>query len=294
MSKLRSEFLGLLVAAVVVSVIAGCSGSGGSRDPETSPLGKIHEYVGRGYEGERPLPSWLGGTEMQTRASATNLKIGGPPRVATVAPANINWFRIPAISVNKNLVVTLQPTANEDSDLFVLEGEAGRDYADGISIYGNSRRMPQDSTAPDDHLASGYAPDWVAFNVGPVERAASYVAVYGHHTMDGVKHFRIEADSLWAIQVNGFLQPGQLAQGDSHWYRFNAANGTTYTLNLNTGSGDADMFVYDGNSYGYVGKNTAAGGGMVTFTATTSGLHYVRVYGYTATVSQYTLEVNSP
>lgn len=274
--------VGTLLLATLL--LAGCSGSSRDSAPGLTAM-KMDDYRGVGYEGIKPGPfPELQSAEVETRALPNPLRINQPPVFAEVPAGVLSFYRIPGLTVSKTLVVTLQPGNTEDSDLFCMEG-TGSTYSDGADCLGYSRRVPTDFYP--------YSPDWVAFTATPSALPVSYVAVYGMASPTGNKRYRIEADSLWSLAVNGPSKSFTLPTTDSHWYKFSATNGTQYTVNVVANTGDPDIYVYSGDSAGYVGRNTAGGSGSFTFTASATKLHYVRVFGY-QTSNNYTVSVTSP
>lgn len=82
----------------------------------------------------------------------------------------------------------------------------------------------------------------------------------------------------WGSSVSHYI--------DHRWsiyYKFYATANTNYQITLTPSYGDPDLYVYDSNN-GFVGSSTAGTGATdrVSFSASTSGYYYVRVYGYSA------------
>ncbi len=290
--------IGALAAALTLAALLGCGSGpgnpGGTAD--VSLTGKIQEYVGDGHGGTKLWPSVL--PKPGSDAAATmpfRLLYSLNPKPDRVVRKRISWYDLPKTKTSDlpgMPVVTLQPTADEDTDLFVFEGDAG-DYYDGADILGFSDRYP----TGDGQVTDGYVPDWVAFGAG---RTRGYptaeIAVYGYGddpspTMD----YFIEADWAWELTVDGSsLQPGAQVQYGSDWNYFWATSGNDYTVHMTAHNGDPDLYVYEDASSEYVGGDATVGGGSVSFTAATTGWHFFRIYGYGPSNNDAEVWVTSP
>lgn len=273
-----------LAAVLAVSLALGLNGCGGSGSPIMTREARVDEYRGDGHGGTKPLLETFGlsGPGLSTQALPTPLVIGEVPLVGRVPARNVNWYRVPAVGTPRRLLVTLQPTADEDSDLYLLSAD-GETYNPKAASLGYSNRLP---TGGDD--VDGYAPDWVAFDtVATAGRQAAQVAVCGVATGATPKHYRVECDPVWGLTVNGPSKTGSLAQHDSHWYRFLGQQGVHYDVMLVANNGDPDTYIYEGDAKHFIAKDVQVGSGTsVGFTASVSGFYYVRVYGYKATSYQ--------
>jgi hypothetical protein len=261
------------------TLLAGCSGTvggrGGPGDGVSIPL--IDEYVGDGGGSAKPWPGASAQPD-QPDAMGTLLSFGRWPKTATVTAKNVNWFRVAGAKAAAVCVVTLQPTADEDADLFVMKGDASGFGGSGDDCLGYSRRTP-DGGAPDP--VHGFAPDWVAYEPGNTSGwPSAQVAVYGMHSGTAVKHFWVEADRASQLVVNGGGYTHTVEGGNSNWYYFAATSGLQYTVRLQSvTAGDPDSYVYGSTASQFKAKHTAAGGGDAVFTATETGRHYIRVFG---------------
>jgi len=171
--------------------------------------------------------------------------------------------------------------------LYLLQGSGM------YGFLGRSDRQP--SSGLDKVSGLGYAPDWVAYSFGTGTNGypAAYVACLGTTNADpGARYFRLEADVLQDLTVNGATLDGTLGAGQSAWCRFGGTNGVEYRVGLAALSGDPDVYIYSLSSDYFVTKHTASGGGYAGFTAPVTSLHYVRVYGYTA--CHYRVRLLSP
>lgn len=279
-------FLGLLF--LVPLLVAGCSGTSGGPVGGVEP--KITEYVGAGGGDAKPLPDFLGIDNAQTRAIATLLGIDQSPIAQTTNKKHVNWNRLPALTYGMTLLVCVQPTADEDSDLYILDGSGS--YGSGAALIGSSTRTPTSSFGG---AIGGYVPDWVAFDVGPTAgKPAAYADVYGYPSGLSKKHYRIEAHEALIVTVNGGIPNGVISQYQSHWWYFDALSGTHYTVHLTASAGDPDVYVYENTSVEFVGSASTSGGGNVALTAAETGRHYVRIYGFGAGSNGYALSVSSP
>jgi len=284
----------LCAAAAAAAVIAGCSssGTGPASGAGNIPTFKIDEYVGNGHGGPKPSPLTTRPADALS-AMSTALGWGKPPQARTTAKYAINWFRVPGGNVSQPVIVTMQPTANEDADLYVLKGGANQFGSSADDCLGYSARTP---TAGSDG-AGGYSPDWVAFVPGSQGLyPGAQVAAWGVDPAASAPHFTIEVDKTILLKPNDtYLTVGPIPPGDSRWFRFQAAVGTQYTVAVyDVTTGDPDLYVYGNASTTYAGGNTTAGGGSVVFTATASGWHYIRVYSYGASGATYRIRVDSP
>ena len=223
------------------------------------------------------------------------LRYGNPPKTQLVVRKRISWYDLPQTKVGAHLgmpVITVQPTANEDADLYVLEG-SGADFGDGAGLIGSSTRLPSASGG----IAGGYAPDWVAWEAGRTRGApTAQVAVYGDVDDPAVrKHYLIETDWAWELQVDGTpLRPGGQVQFGSDWNFFEAHSGNPYTVHMTAHAGDPDLYVYGDESTEYVGGDATVGGGSVAFAATMTGRHFVRAYGFGPSNNDAEVWVTSP
>jgi hypothetical protein len=287
--RLQAAILaGLLAGAITLT---GCGGSdGGSDGSALAPLDKISEYLGDGHNGAKPLLDGLepAPTGLDTQALPTALVIEAPPLTGRTPAKNINWYRVPPVSATRELLVTLQPTADEDSDLYLLSAD-GETYSPKAACLGYSNRLP---AGGDD--VNGYAPDWAAFTTPNSQgRQSAQVAVYGMATGATPKHYRVECDPVWGLTVNGVTKGGSLTLYDSHWYRFAGQAGTDYDVMLQAISGDPDTYVYQGDATHFIAKDTQVGSGTsVGFTAAVDGYYYVRVHGFNA--GSYEVGIASP
>jgi hypothetical protein len=144
------------------ALVLGCSSSG--PEPTNDAVGirtfKISEYVGDGHGGTKPLLFGAGPGDVAA-AMGSYLGFGGTPRSATVVINQTQWYKLPASTVARPLVITVQPTADEDTDLYVLNGRPSH-YPGADACLGYSDRTPSGS----DGVRSGYAPDWVSISPG--------------------------------------------------------------------------------------------------------------------------------
>jgi hypothetical protein len=245
------------------------------------------EYVGDGGGSAKPWPVGVAPPGDQASAVAALLRLDCAPLTGLTRRKLVNWYRLPAVAYTTTLLVCLQPTADEDADLYVVQG--GGAYPAGANTIGYSARLP---TASGGAVTGGYAPDWVAFTGGPTSGyPAAQVDVYGCSTGTSAKHYRIEAHEVWTLPLGGGCG-GTLSQYQSHWWSVDAVNGTHYTLHLVANSGDPDVYVYQDKSAEFVGSSAAVGGGEVGFTAAETSKHFVRVYGFSA--CGYGLTVTTP
>jgi len=285
---------GCLIA--LVAVVVGCSSSdpGPPNQSGGIPTFKIDEYVGDGNGATKPSPfAALSGDAVS--AVATPLGWGKPPQVRTTTTWRINWFRLPAGNVNSPVIITMQPTADEDADLYILKGGAHQFLDPDGAVLGSSVRAPSLGSDP----VFGYVPDWVAIIPGAQGALpCAQVAAYGVDQAYSTQHFTLEADKTRGCVPNGgnfVITPGQQPLADSLWFRFNAKAGTQYTVwvyGVFPGC-DPDLYVYGSASTEFVGKSTGMTDESVTFTASHSDWHYARVYGLSPT-QQYKFRVDSP
>lgn len=283
---------------VILAVVGGCGSNGVTpSDPgDTSLIGKIREYVGDGHGGTKAWPASLPSPAAADHASRLpyRLEYGLAPREDRIRRRKISWYALPPTTVGAHPgapVITLQPTANEDSDLFVLEGR-GAYYWDGADSIGYSIRLP--SPEPD-QVASGYAPDWVAFDTGPTRgEPTAQIAVYGTPGDPPLRHYRIESDWAWELQVNGSSLRQAVAQYNSDWNFFEATSGVHYTVHMTAHSGDPDIFVYQDESTEFVDSDTGVGNASIGFTAGATCRHYIRAYGFAPANNDPEVWVTSP
>jgi hypothetical protein len=286
---------GLLL--LVCGLVTGCSSTSGTAGSPADGLAipKIREYVGDGGGSAKPWPGFIPRPE-QADALGQLLGFGAWPRTTFVPAKQTYWLRLPAINNNSTIVVTLQPTADEDADLFLLRGRASDCGGPEDDCLGYSARAPALGSPPDP--LHGYAPDWVAFTPGNTSGfPAAQVAVYGIATGATSKHFWVEADRVSPRTVNGGVGTYTLTGGNSNWYSFSATSGLQYTVTLSIsggGTGDPDSYVYGDNSSKFVVKCDGAGGGDAVFTATETGTHYVRVFANAPGANIFSVQVTQP
>jgi len=278
-------------ALLALLAVSGCGSNSTPSAVDQVLEPRITEYVGDGGGSLKPWPDFLGPLAVDsTSAVAPKLRIGDPPKTGKVPRKQVSWYRLQALKNADQLIVTLQPTADEDSDLYVLEGR-GTNFDDGAALLASSRRAP---TSPE-YGAWGHAPDWVSFTANTTAGwPAGHVAVFGVNETPAVKHFRIELDRGFALPVGGGPQGGTVARYDSDWWGVSATSGTQYTIEMKVTAGDPDIFLYEDEATEFLTKDTGTGDATLVFTATTTGYHHVRVYGYGPTPNNYTIEVTSP
>ena len=177
----------------------------------------------------------------------------------------------------------------------VLSGDGGT-YSSGAALLGASLRQPTDPGNEPGMFGAGLVPDWVAFDAGPTNKfPAAQIAVFGTNGPPTKKRYRIEACGAWALTPNGASAGSlALAQYASNFWHFDAISGTQYTVTLSVAAGDPDVYIYEDRSHEYVDADASAGGGAVTFAASDTCRHYIRVHGYSAIDSSYSLSVTSP
>ena len=256
-------FLLVTVLSVLLVFVIGCGGSSG---PAT---GVGLDASGAGAAEAPPVgPASLG----------TTLTGGSSYSSYYVAAGDIYWYRLLADTSTKRWVVTLQPTAGEDSDLRILQMTSRKGTWTELR-----KSIRSHSTGYSDSVRGGYNPDWVAFQAGSGRE--THVAVYG--VTAGNNYYRIEADLVPDLVLNTPTAETYAYHYNSVWYRIHAYSGYHYTLSLAANSGDPDMYLYKATSTGYVGKSAVTGGGTLNFTSSTTADYYVRVYGYSS--SRFTL-----
>jgi len=290
---MRPVSLAVVVCVSLTVLLSGGCGSGsgpGVVDQVLEP--RIQEYVGDGGGSLKPWPGLMPGSAGDSTSALGTKLIVGEVRTDKVPRRLINWYRLTknVFGTPATVVFTLQPTADEDSDLFVFEGK-GKDYQDGSALLGGSWRSP---TAPGRLGAGGYAPDWVAAEI-PVQGSfpMAHVAVYGYNEVPKTKHYRLEYGPASGTSI-GQGSVYAISQYKSLWTYIDATSGTQYTLDLDSGTGDIDIFLYGENSSQYIGSDTTTGDAEIVFTASATRRHYIRVYGYGPGINHATLTVTSP
>lgn len=267
----KAFWLGLVGAAIVV--LGGCGAGSVAPDgaDQVAPV-KIIEYRGDGGGSLKPPALFLAGPEPAPASVGELLGMGATGLLGTVPRKATSWYYIAPRDTAGTVVVTLQPTANEDSDLFVLDRY---DY----HLLKASLRTP--SYGDPDSLRSGYAPDWVAVDLTASSGwPLAYVAVYGAVTSASVDRFRLEADGATVRGPGSGTWAGRVAKNQSKWCRLNVHSGDPYNLTLTAVSGDPDIFVYHETSSKWVGSDVSVGGGSLGFTAG-AGPYYIRIFGST-------------
>lgn len=286
MHRLDLSLVGIALA-LLAGVLSGCGGSVGIND-QAPAEGKIEEYVGDGHGGTKPifdLSGFLVGVIPQTVGST--LSDGSSYTSSSVQAGDVSWYRLAPQAAQTAWIVTLQPTANEDSDLRMFQWRGSKT---GWTQIGLSTRLPSTSTS-DAPRGGGYAPDWACGTAVP--NYPVQVAVYGDPTTAGYKHYRVEADIVVNLPLNVETDDEYLSRYNSDWFRFAATAGKHYTVRLTAVSGDPDFYVYKSSSTGYVTRSEATGGGSAGFTANADTRYYIRVYGYESS-NRYTLKLTSP
>ena len=277
-------------AALLVGVLLALVGCSSNTTSEAVPTDsgqtfKIAEYVGDGNSGTKlPLFPLLGSPVASAvvlpEAAGTALNYGANYVTTNVYPTAINWYYLPKVSATTPVIVTMQPVHDRDADLYLLSG-TGPSTGGGLACLASSIRTPSGS-ADDAPAGVGYAPDWAFYNFSASDWPAAHIACYGVNSGSGARYFRLEADIVQGLTVNGGLLEGSLGAGQSAWYVFATTNGLAYRVGLAALSGDPDIYVYTTNSSGFMVKNTATGGGYASFTATATASHFVRVYAFSA------------
>lgn len=213
----------LLAAAVAIATIAGCGGSG--TPSATTATARIQEFVGAGYSGEKPGGLvWDAAFKPGTKNVPALLPLNAAPVTGSVPQGQISWYRLPVYGSARRVVITLQPTDGDDSDLYVL-----RTWSTLGALLGQSIRTPVPSD-PDSNFIG--APDWVYLEFpADASHAAGQVAVYGpvggpYPTRD----FRLEVDLINSLTADGAFLHGKVPAGSSQWYRFKPVKGLTYRV----------------------------------------------------------------
>lgn len=270
----RTALCAMLVAAACLYLVSCGGGSGAS-----GPTVKIADRPGMLGGDSKPDFFEVEAAQVEPAALGTPLLIDQLPAACTVPRNRAFWYGI-QLQAQQPYVITLQPSeADEDSDLYLFRPQSGQ-----LRPLGNSRRGHDGDT-----LAT---PDWVAFTTN--EGGIHHVAVTGWSptTAGDPNNYRLEADQVRTVEVNGAASTGELAQLDSHFYTFQAQAGVPQTVTLTSTTGDADLFVYGAASYLLRGSDTGENEDVVSFTPDETGPNYVRVYG-AATTSSYSLTVGA-
>lgn len=280
---MRTKLTGIVGLVTVLTVIIG--GCGGQAPVVPEDVYDVAEYVGDGHHGTKPAPDFLSLVpEIQTQAIATALRLGDPALVDRVPEKAVNWYRIPPVGVDRPLIVTLQPTADEDSDLYLFQGSA-TGYGAGATCLGASSRLPLGNT----DRPNGYAPDWVALDATDSKGwPTAQVAVWGAAGGGSPKHYRIECDPVWGLTVDGAHKSGTVTYRNSHWYRFAVKAGHVYFIQRWYTSADGRM-----NVYAYLNRATrylTANNGEVH--PDQNGFCYLRLYGTSTVACPYGIEVD--
>ncbi|MCD6360307.1 MAG: caspase family protein [Armatimonadetes bacterium] len=273
----------LLMATLVV---AGCGGGGMGDDPGVDPgAAKFDEFTGDGGGSAKPMPAFVNApSDDADKRSPTRLRVGREPDNYKVREGRVNWFDTDLAGDSRHYVCLIEPTQPSsnmaDPDLYVLyplDNKASLDIPDP------SRRAPSAGFNP---------PDWVAWDA---DDAGTYqVAVVGYDAAGASPPkipFWLQLDRSRLLTPGGSARTGTLSRRDTKWYHFQAVAGTTYTVTLQTNSGDADLYVYGATSSDFIAGANASGTATdeVQFTAATSGIHHLRVYGYRG--SDYRIKV---
>ncbi len=292
----QSRWIALIgIASLAAAILAGCGSGGvppavGGDNPAAEP--KVQEYVGDGGGSLKPWPPFvpLAAPADQAARQGYPLKFDVAPKKDRVPKKHISWYKLDNLTSTQTCLVCIQPTADEDADLYVMDGR-GSGYGNGSGCIGYSVRLPSGAT---DQVTGGYAPDWVLFDSGATQGwPTAQVAVYGVNGDPRLKNYRIEAENVWSVAVNGGPASGSIAEYDSHWWQFNATNGTAYTVTLTANSGDPDLYVYQDEATEFVDSDESVGGGSVSFTATDTVRHIIRAYAW-GSAANYNLDVTSP
>lgn len=272
----------------------GCGGTGTATD-QSAPIAPVAEYVGDGHHGTKPVLGFggLGAVLAQPQAMAELLGIGGRPITSTVLATHTNWFRLPKLTTSTLTVVMLQPTADEDADLYLLKGNGGT-YAGGAGSLGHSNRLPTGGDA-----VNGFAPDWVARNFAPTAGyPAAQVAVYGAPGGPATKHFYLEADPVTDLVPNGADSTRMITAGYSDWYRVTSgAIPLDVSVHLNQMSTETSLFLYKNDALGFLISTPAdlpTGQISVGFHCDPGDAYFIRVYAYGTWRSEYGLSATSP
>jgi len=284
----------VLMAAGLAGLIAGCSGGSGSVAGPVAQGLKISEYVGDGHGGTKPWPSLLPLVAGPVQPAATPEVVGNNDACLTgsVAAGWVNWYALEPRSGGTDWIVTLQPTANADSDLYLMEAYGGG-YDDGAACRGYSNRSPDGGNR--DRVKGSYAPDWVHMGImaiGEPTTPPAYIAVYGSSADDLAKPYTLEADAAGRLTVDGAASAGSLNAGNSRWFSFSALVGHDYVVTLSAVSGDPDLYIYQDASTKYVTGSAAHGGATLSLRATATVAHFMRVYAYND--CKYSIKVTSP
>ena len=285
----------VLLFVAIGMCLSGCGSNSTPSAVDQVLEPRIAEYVGDGGGSLKPWPDLLAPLGLDSPSVvAPKLKDDAQPKIGKVARKQVSWYRLQALKLPAGtgsfLVVTLQPTANEDTDLYVLEGK-GSNFDDGAGLLGSSRRAPQ---APGT-TGEGYSPDWVSFETTSTAGwPAGHVAVLGANVEPAVKHFRIEMDTPWGLIEGGGAQAETVNRYDSDWWVFAGGTGTQYTIEMKVTAGDPDIFLYGDEATDFIMKDITTGDATLIFTPTVASNHFVRVYGYGATPNSYTLNLTSP
>lgn len=292
------------VTGVLLALGGGCGGSGSSPLagdvsravsiglPQVLPMWTVEEYRGEGAGAYKQMPSFVRvQKDVSSQFQPPKLRFRAPSRAGQTERANFDWYYIQPLNTDLRLVIMVQPTANEDSDLYVFEG-TGSDFDDDANCLAYSRRLPTLNQGPDS--LGGYAPDWVAIDFTDTNGyPAAQVGVYGYENW-GVSeyHYRIEVDKIRWISVNGPWYHSKVAYQQSDWWAFWGTTGNHYVVRT-VSPGNPDMYVYEQHSSGFIDDEEGPAGGIVEFDADYSGWHYVRVFGAKTTPgpSHYEIKV---
>ena len=269
----------MCLSVLLLAVLLGGCGGGNSGTPVLAGL-KIDDVFGMLGGETKPDPlATPAEAQAQPESLATPLVPAAAPKTGVVAHDLISWYGCLLPADSAIYVVTLQPrAATEDTDLYLFKPAPG-----GLGRIGSSCRGHNGNTVE--------TPDWLS--TGTTATAGRYqIAVYGYSptVAPGTNHYTVEVDRAVTLATNGTAKTQTVAPTGSSWFSFMAVGGSSYTVTTSPSSGDPDLFVYGSTSDTLKGKSRkAVGPDAVTFTATVTGRHFVRVYGVSA--STFTAKV---
>lgn len=279
----RVVFAASLVALLAGAILlGGCGGAGSTSQPRE---GKIEEFVGRGFTGEKPGGWSLTAAPGEPKVIAPELRLNGMPVIGHVPPGQVTWYRLPVVTAARLVLVTLQQWPNADSDLYVLRSAP---YFTN-PVIGFSNRFA--SGLPD--LTSIGVPDWVCATYPASTGPAAQTAVYGTSLPATDKAFRLEADTVTTLKAGGAFVHSTVPLSSSRWYRFKGAPGVSFQLVVTAAvASDPDVYIYDTDANGFVKKSDGIGGENVQLTTANDHWYYVRVMGYgSANVNYYDIQL---
>jgi thermitase len=224
--------------------------------------------------------AWTSSSNTVATVSTSGYATGQNAGSATITASFGGYSASAGLTVNSTRTqtgLTISPTSASISVGAGQQFTATATYSDGTSsVVTSSATWTTTNTAVATVSSGGFA-------TGSAAGSTTIRASYGGYTASATLNVTCTAGSSFdcPLTLSGSTS-GSVSQGQNKYYRFSVTAGQQVTVTLAPSSGDPDLYIHDPNRTQIGSSASGSGNDVVTFTASTSGHFFARVYGYSA------------